>query len=316
MARAVLRKLEHLGMCDASAAVSLDDNYFVVASDEDSYLRVYRRHAGGKAIIDDLDVSDWLGLDSGESESEIEAAATLRGVTYWISSHGRNSSGKLRLDRHHFFGTRLHWNGNTLKVDIEGTTYHSLLSDLLSRSALSDYTKEQMQEKRVSALTPKQAGAVNIEGLCSYNGGLLIGFRNPIPNGLALAIPFNNPFEVIHGEEKAAFSEPLFWDLDGLGVRSVEYLEDRDLFLIVAGSFDSQRRFELFEWSGSSEETPIHITNLQDMNPESVVWYHGRKSVQILSDNGADRDHVSGRECKDLPSWHPKKRFESIWLSL
>ena len=35
--------LEYSGMCDASAAIALDKDIFLVASDEDNVLRVYRR---------------------------------------------------------------------------------------------------------------------------------------------------------------------------------------------------------------------------------------------------------------------------------
>jgi hypothetical protein len=41
----------YLGMCDASAAVSLNAELFVVANDEDNALRVYRRQPGGLPVF-------------------------------------------------------------------------------------------------------------------------------------------------------------------------------------------------------------------------------------------------------------------------
>ena len=35
---------QHTGMCDASAAIAVGAGLFVVASDEDNVLRVYRSH--------------------------------------------------------------------------------------------------------------------------------------------------------------------------------------------------------------------------------------------------------------------------------
>src|SRR5207247_7832652 len=47
------------GMCDASAAVSLTTNLFIVANDEDNILRVYRRHPGGLPMLS-IDLNAFL----------------------------------------------------------------------------------------------------------------------------------------------------------------------------------------------------------------------------------------------------------------
>jgi hypothetical protein len=39
--------IEYPGMCDPSAAVAINNNFFIVASDEDNILRVYARGAFG-----------------------------------------------------------------------------------------------------------------------------------------------------------------------------------------------------------------------------------------------------------------------------
>ena len=54
-------RLTYRGPCDASAAVALDADHFVVGNDEDAVLRVYRR---GRAapLGPGLDVSRFLGV--------------------------------------------------------------------------------------------------------------------------------------------------------------------------------------------------------------------------------------------------------------
>ena len=45
---------------------------------------------------------------------------------------------------------------------------------------------------------PESENGLNIEGLTKTpQGNLLIGFRNPIPEGRALLIPLNNPQECV-----------------------------------------------------------------------------------------------------------------------
>lgn len=316
MVEVALRTLEHRGMCDASAAIPLDNNHFLVASDEDSYLRVYKAHTSGGPVTDPISVHDWLGLQEPLSESEIEAASQLNGVTYWISSHGRNSKGKLKLDRHHFFGTRVKWDAGKLEVELVGQAYHNLLSDLLLRTELSEYTTEQLQDEKIANLAPKKERAVNIEGLCTHKDGLLIGFRNPVPDGKALVIRFKNPLAVIEDGETARFAKPIFLDLGGLGVRSIEYFQALDCFLIIAGSFESGGQFALYKWSGARNEAPVRLFDLEGLNPESVVIYPDNARVQILSDNGADRNNETGSPCKDLPADSPRKHFTSVWLDV
>src|SRR5690348_752082 len=77
------------GMCDASAAVAIGTNFFVVANDEDNVLRVYRRHPGGLPIAA-VDVSRFLAVKGKSPETDIEGATMVSNRIYWITSHGRN----------------------------------------------------------------------------------------------------------------------------------------------------------------------------------------------------------------------------------
>lgn len=157
---------------------------------------------------------------------------------------------------------------------------------------------------------------INIEGLSrTPEGALLIGFRNPLPGGKALLVPLANPQDVVDGKPAKA-GEPSFLSLGGRGIRSIEYFEPKGKYLIVAGPYDDDGDFKLYEWSGSPNEDPAPVDGVgfQNFRPEALIAYPGEPSrIQLLSDDGTEQ--VNGNDCKD-PKVEPRlKSFRSIWLA-
>ncbi len=104
--------VNHAGMCDASAAVPVGHSLFVVANDEDSTLRIYRRDESGDAIYS-KDIFADLKIDlKDDPETDIEGATLIGKRIYWITSHGTNKDGKQSPSRHRFFATDIETNGN------------------------------------------------------------------------------------------------------------------------------------------------------------------------------------------------------------
>jgi serine/threonine protein phosphatase PrpC len=91
-------------MCDASAAVALDADHFVVANDERNTLRIYKR--GQPDPVNSVELSTFLGTNE-KKESDLEGAARIGTRVYWISSHGRNKDGELQERRRRFFATEI-----------------------------------------------------------------------------------------------------------------------------------------------------------------------------------------------------------------
>ena len=87
--------IRHTGMCDASAAVPVGSNLFVVANDEDNTLRIYKRNKSGEPIYSQ-DLSSFLQIDPKHPEADIEGATLIKNRIYWISSHGASKEGKER----------------------------------------------------------------------------------------------------------------------------------------------------------------------------------------------------------------------------
>lgn len=304
------------GMCDASGAVALSDRKFVVADDEDNVLRVYDVEQGG-APLSGADVSADLKLPLKKKkkkkkkpgsipvapETDIEAATRIGERAYFMTSHGRNSSGKPKPERLRFFATTTPESGD---IEVIGEPYDGLLGDLLADSRFAPFGLAKAAE-----LPPKAPGGLNLEGMTERKeGGVWLGFRNPIPEGRALLVPLLNPEELIAGK-KARFGDPLKLDLGGLGVRSLSSYRDR--YWIVAGPFDQGATSRLFMWDGKDHAQALDQIGLQGFNPEGFFTPEGRDRVMLLSDDGTVS--IDGTACKRLKD-PAQKRFRGLWVSL
>ena len=126
----------------------------------------------------------------------------------------------------------------------------------------------------------------------------IIGFRNPIPQGKALLVPLLNANEVILGRP-AKFGEPIQLDLGGYGIRSIG--RDKDKYLIIAGSHDSDGESRAYTWDGGSR-APVHMAGVRfpGLNPEGLAYStaDGRTEFFILSDDGTLK--INGEDCKRI----------------
>lgn len=291
------------GMCDASGAVALDERTFLVADDEDNVLRVYDATRGGPPLTA-VDVSASLGLaqkskKKGAPELDIEAATRVGSLAYFITSHGRNSSGKLKPERLRFFATTA-----SGQPQLVGKPYERLLEDLLAEPRLAPFDL-----RAASELAPKSPGGLNIEGMTARNeGGVWLGFRNPIPQGRAVLVPLLNPEQLIEGGP-ARFGDPITLELGGLGVRALSAVGGR--YLIAAGPPDSGSGGKLFAWEGGGTAEALPSVDVRGYNPEAFFSADPRR-VLILSDDGSQL--VAGKECKRAPV--PERRFRGVWAPL
>ncbi len=211
----VFRPARYPGMCDASGAVPVTSNIFAVASDEDNILRLYDRDQPGQPVKE-FDCNAFLQVRGKSLEADLEAAARIGDRAFWMGSHGRNRIGKERQNRDRFFATDIRIHGQEIELVPVGQPYQRLLEDFIEDPRLAKF---HLGESSLSA--PKEWQALNIEGLSATpEGHLLIGFRNPIPEGKALIIPMLNPDEVVQGR-RAELGAPIQLDLGGLGIRDM-----------------------------------------------------------------------------------------------
>jgi hypothetical protein len=303
------------GMSDASAAVALDDDLFVVADDEQNALKLYSFRRPGMELaiwswVQHLELS--ADRDTGDaSEADIEGATQFGPYVFWIASHGRNVNGKWRRDRHQFFATRISSANQKLEVRPVGTSYHALAHRLVEEpkfaqlgllAALGDPREEKAK------LAPKKSG-FNIEGLTVTADGqsLLIGLRNPQADGKAILIPLHNPLDVVLGNAAPRFGDAVLLDFRvrsggkeyRLGIRSIEYSPAHQSYLISAGPADSDPVFALYQWSGHPDERPRllratgAVLRQERFVPEAIFLFPQGRQFQLLSDDGSKRVRVS-----------------------
>lgn len=308
-------ELQHYEICDASGAIAIGEQHFAVANDEDNILRVYRADCSGKPVAD-IDINSYFDNNPKSKEVDLEGSARLDGLIYWITSHGRNKKGKSKPERHQLFANKL-TNVDEMTFEQVGHSYTQLvLKDMAKAKQLKKY-----HLKEAKKLAPKKQGGLNIEGLTiTPNQELLIGFRNPVPHGKALLLPLKNPADLVGKKNAhAVFGKAIALDLDGLGIRSIEYWELKKQYIIVAGAYDGSDRFALYQWSGLNE-APHLIEGIDlptDFHPEGVLFYPDRHNqFQILSDDGMlKRD--GDTPCKDIEDKdHAQKYFRSLWVTI
>ena len=307
---AVIREVVFEGTCDASGAVPLSEDRFVVADDEDNVLRVYDAEAGGPPLSR-TDLSASLGLPlKGKTkrkapELDLEAATRIGSRAYWLTSHARSKSGKLKPERLHLFATSTLRDDDT--IELIGEPYDRLIEDLIDAPQLARFGLAAAAGK-----APTDEGGLNIEGLTAApDGHVIIAFRSPVPDGKALLVPLLNIEDLVAGADPARFGEPVLLDLGDRGVRSMSWWHGD--YLLIAGDRTHRVPSALFTWDGRGQPVAVTSIDLSGYNPEAFFTPEVRDEILVLSDDGERVVH--GERCKDLDD-PARKEFRGVWLVL
>jgi hypothetical protein len=334
---AMPRLVTYRGMCDASGASILDPDHFIVGNDEDNILRIYGKDSPDPVMTVPLDAFVGLSRDEKNPETDIEASARVGDVIYWMCSHGRNTEGKIRKNRQRFFAVRAAGTGGIGSgtggaipaVTPAGLPYGNLVRDLLRDPKLKGLGLAEAAGagvKKNPDLAPKKRG-LNIEGLSRMpsNRGLMIGFRNPAPGGKALLVPFLNPEAVIFRGERAVFGDPALLDLGGFSVRSIEYVDLLDAYLVIAGPEKGGSGFRLYTWSGNIRDRAFPFPcetawmAAENFTPEAFVVFPEAGELLLISDDGTLPLRTDGTEtacpCKLLED-PADRRFRGAFIPL
>lgn len=338
--------LTFYGMSDASAAVAVDAETFIVADDEDNLLRVYKISNNSIPIFS-YDLTQFLGLAAEHPEADIEGATMVGNRIYWITSHGRSREGEIRPNRYRFFATVVKTQDKLITIGTDGipckTLIHSLVkTDTICRAELEQATLFDMAnltKQQCNSLAPQKNG-LNVEALCASPDGktIFIGFRSPLfydkstSPAKAIVIPLNNPAEVIQERDnKPVFGAPMLWDLQGCGIRSMEYSHYHKAYFVVAGPAGGKSRFALYRWSGEKDSPPVLVRQIgseKDLfNPEALLAFRDSPKLLLLSDDGNLTIAVSNNsecmpgkllkdgKCLNKNLKNPNKKcFRGMWL--
>ncbi|MHC5001461.1 MAG: hypothetical protein ACYTE1_11735, partial [Planctomycetota bacterium] len=112
---------------DASAAVALDSEHFIMSDDEHNFLQVYSWDMPESDPNSATDISAALTLDAEHPEADIEGATWFNNRIFWIGSHGRNKDGKYWESRYNFFATTIAPDGS---ATVDGV-YDNLIDALI-----------------------------------------------------------------------------------------------------------------------------------------------------------------------------------------
>ena len=288
--------VQRRGVCDGSAGIALSAGYLLVANDENNVLSIYHSDTGS-VPVGRVQLSVALGLGGRPNrEADIEGAAAIGDTAYWITSHASAKSGAPLADRHRFFATVEQRTGSIPTVRAAGRVYGALVNARAGDTALARYGIAAAARR-----PPEEAGGMNIEGLAATpDGRLLIGFRNPVPDGRALVVPIENPAGVIFREQQPRLGRTMTVALGGRGIRSIEYVPAMGGYVLVAGSANGGRDFALYRWSGAAADAPRPLpgVRLGGLSPEGIVVERAQpERLLLLSDDGGRR--IAGRDCKD-----------------
>jgi uncharacterized protein DUF3616 len=268
------------GIDEASAAVALPGGRFVVADDDEKELRVFQADPAAKSH--ELVISNIPGL---KKKADLEGGARIEKDIYWIGSHSRKNDGEARPERHRLFAIQVEFKGGAPKAVPVGKPYQDLVAKLQRDPR---YVKYKLGDAAKRA--PEEPNALNIEGLAATpEGELLVGFRNPVPNGQALIVPIQNPRKVMVDGKDPVFGDPVELNLGGRGIRSLEYWPAGKVFVISAGLPGTGGDFKLFRWARGkrAQAEAIEGVNLSGLVPE-VIFFDESKPTEliVLSDDG------------------------------
>ena len=219
----------------------------------------------------------------------------------------------MRKNRQRFFATTVDRAGTAVKLQPAGRPDKGLIADLSATPALAQFG---VAAAAAAELPPEKPGGFNIEGLAPARetGHLLIGFRNPVPQGKALIVRLENPAALVTGTAAAAqLSVGGVLDLEGRGIRALEFVPALDRYLVLAGAFNDAQEFRLYEWAGRPDAParPL-IDHISDLKPEELIVVDATDreiTLQLLSDDGTD-------VCKEAPIAQRSFRGRTLKLQI
>lgn len=281
------------GVYEPSAAQQLPDGRIMVAEDEPNHaFSILSIDKNGNFVEDEaLDTRIVKGFKRKLNDLEAMTRDD-EGFMYAMTSHSRNRKGQRSPDREHLMRFKVQGG------EIVGLTSYDGLTDVLEQDRhLHDLIRE-----RTSAEI--SFDEINIEGLAfdPVKKRLVLGFRDPEFNNMALIAFIANPKEVMEKNAKPEFDEVAVLDIDGGGIRSLNYDPVLKAFIIaneVKGD-TGEKSSTLWKWSGKPTDEPqkINLPNLHHMtNVEAVdsVNINGQQRLLLMSDEGDAKKKMTAK---------------------
>lgn len=281
------------GVFEPSAVQQLPDGNLLIAEDEPNHaFSIISIDKTGRFVEDEaLDTRVITGFKRRLSDLEA-LARDDEGFIYAMTSHSRTRKGNRSPDREHLMRFKIQ-DGNVLGL----TSYDNLTQVLETDHKLHDLIRERTKAE-------VSFDEINIEGMAfdPVKKRLVLGFRDPEFNNMALVAFISNPKDVFERNAKPEFDEVAVIDIDGGGIRSLNYDPVLKTYVIANEVKDEngQKFSQLWTWSGNSTDEPqkISLPNLQHItNVEAVdsITVNGKPQMILMGDEGNASQKITAK---------------------
>ncbi|WP_445165013.1 Pycsar system effector family protein [Neisseria subflava] len=281
------------GVFEPSAVQQLPDGKLLIAEDEPNHaFSIISIDKTGKFVEDEaLDTRVITGFKRRLSDLEA-LARDDEGFIYAMTSHSRTRKGNRSPDREHLMRFKIQ-DGNVLGL----TSYDNLTQVLETDHKLHDLIRERTKAE-------VSFDEINIEGMAfdPVKKRLVLGFRDPEFNNMALVAFISNPKDVFEHNAKPEFDEVAVIDIDGGGIRSLNYDPVLKTYVIANEVKDEngQKFSQLWTWSGNPTDEPqkISLPNLQHItNVEAVdsITVNGKPQMILMGDEGNASQKITAK---------------------
>ena len=281
------------GVYEPSAVQQLPDGKLLIAEDEPNHaFSIISIDKTGRFIEDEaLDTRVITGFKRRLSDLEA-LARDDEGFIYALTSHSRTRKGNRSPDREHLMRFKIQ-DGNVLGL----TSYDNLTQVLETGHKLHDLIRERTKAE-------VSFEEINIEGMAfdPVKKRLVLGFRDPEFNNMALVAFISNPKDVFERNAQPEFDEVAILDIDGGGIRSLNYDPVLKNYVIANEVKDEngQKFSQLWTWSGNPTDEPqkISLPNLQHItNVEAVdsITVNGKPQMILMGDEGNASQKITAK---------------------
>ena len=281
------------GVYEPSAVQQLPDGKLLIAEDEPNHaFSIISIDKTGRFIEDEaLDTRVITGFKRRLSDLEA-LARDDEGFIYALTSHSRTRKGNRSPDREHLIRFKIQ-DGNVLGL----TSYDNLTQVLETDHKLHDLIRERTKAE-------VSFEEINIEGMAfdPVKKRLVLGFRDPEFNNMALVAFISNPKDVFERNAQPEFDEVAILDIDGGGIRSLNYDPVLKNYVIANEVKDEngQKFSQLWTWSGNPTDEPqkISLPNLQHItNVEAVdsITVNGKPQMILMGDEGNASQKITAK---------------------
>ena len=281
------------GVYEPSAVQQLPDGKLLIAEDEPNHaFSIISIDKTGRFIEDEaLDTRVITGFKRRLSDLEA-LARDDEGFIYALTSHSRTRKGNRSPDREHLMRFKIQ-DGNVLGL----TSYDNLTQVLETDHKLHDLIRERTKAE-------VSFEEINIEGMAfdPVKKRLVLGFRDPEFNNMALVAFISNPKDVFERNAQPEFDEVAILDIDGGGIRSLNYDPVLKNYVIANEVKDEngQKFSQLWTWSGNPTDEPqkISLPNLRHItNVEAVdsITVNGKPQMILMGDEGNASQKITAK---------------------